>query len=81
MNKKSQHDLVDEGSEDSFPASDPPSYMAGAAIAGAPPRNRTGEASSKELLDTGGAAPGSTPAETASTAELEGRKAARKGGR
>lgn len=29
--------LVDAGSEMSFPASDPPSYMAGASVAGAPP--------------------------------------------
>ena len=35
---KHEDDLVDAGSEYSFPASDPPSYMAGTAIAGAPPR-------------------------------------------
>ncbi|WP_406855143.1 hypothetical protein ABEG18_21770 [Alsobacter sp. KACC 23698] len=34
-----QEDLVDAGSEMSFPASDPPSYMAGASVAGAPPEN------------------------------------------
>jgi hypothetical protein len=28
--------LIDEGSEDSFPASDPPSYMAGTGVAGPP---------------------------------------------
>ncbi len=31
-----REDLVDAGSEMSFPASDPPSYMAGASVAGAP---------------------------------------------
>ena len=29
--------LVEQGSELSFPASDPPSYMGGAAVAGGPP--------------------------------------------
>ena len=32
-----EKDVVTEGSEDSFPASDPPSYMAGSAISGSPP--------------------------------------------
>jgi hypothetical protein len=32
-------DLVDAGSEMSFPASDPPSYMAGTAVAGPPPED------------------------------------------
>jgi hypothetical protein len=36
--KKEEDDLVDTGSEDSFPASDPPSYMGGSAVAGPPPR-------------------------------------------
>ena len=35
--KKEEDDLVDTGSEDSFPASDPPSYMGGSAVAGPPP--------------------------------------------
>jgi len=39
--KKSEDDLVDAGSEYSFPASDPPSYMGGALVAGAPPHDGT----------------------------------------
>jgi hypothetical protein len=34
---RAQEKLVDAGSELSFPASDPPSYMGGAAVAGPPP--------------------------------------------
>ncbi|WP_134494315.1 hypothetical protein [Microvirga pakistanensis] len=37
--KKSEDDLVDAGSEYSFPASDPPSYMGGALVTGAPPHD------------------------------------------
>ena len=36
--KKAEDDLVDAGSEYSFPASDPPSYMGGSAVAGPPPQ-------------------------------------------
>ena len=36
-----QEDVVTEASEDSFPASDPPSYMAGSAIAGSPPSRKS----------------------------------------
>ena len=36
-----EKDVVTEGSEDSFPASDPPSYMAGSAISGSPPSRKT----------------------------------------
>ena len=36
--KKEQEDLIDAGSELSFPASDPPSYMGGSAVAGPPPQ-------------------------------------------
>jgi hypothetical protein len=35
--RAAREDLVDAGSEMSFPASDPPSYMGGASVAGAPP--------------------------------------------
>jgi len=34
--KKAEDDLVDVGSEYSFPASDPPSYMGGTLVTGAP---------------------------------------------
>jgi hypothetical protein len=37
MADKKQDDLVDAGSEYSFPASDPPSFMGGMATAGRPP--------------------------------------------
>ncbi len=37
--KKTEDDLVDAGSEYSFPASDPPSYMGGTLITGAPPHD------------------------------------------
>jgi hypothetical protein len=36
--KKEEDDLVDAGSEYSFPASDPPSYMGSSAVAGPPPQ-------------------------------------------
>ena len=36
-----EKDVVTEGSEDSFPASDPPSYMAGSAISGSPPKRKS----------------------------------------
>jgi hypothetical protein len=40
---QSREDLVDAGSEMSFPASDPPSYMGGASTAGGPPHDASGE--------------------------------------
>ncbi|MFN3892945.1 MAG: hypothetical protein ACK4MV_21320 [Beijerinckiaceae bacterium] len=38
-----EKDVVTEGSEDSFPASDPPSYMGGSAISGSPPKRKSDE--------------------------------------
>lgn len=38
--RSAAEDLIDAGSEYSFPASDPPSYMGGSAIAGPPPRDK-----------------------------------------
>ncbi|HXL99216.1 MAG TPA: hypothetical protein VN932_04740 [Rhizomicrobium sp.] len=39
--KKKQDDKVDEESEESFPASDPPSYAGGDHAVGAPPKRET----------------------------------------
>jgi hypothetical protein len=56
--KKEQDDLVDTGSEDSFPASDPPSYMGGSAVAGPPPHDEPPrEPVSKELTNPDEAKP------------------------
>ncbi|WP_414471840.1 hypothetical protein [Microvirga sp. M2] len=62
--KKAEDDLVDAGSEYSFPASDPPSYMGGTLVAGAPARNGfpPREPVSHELI----APDEAKPAETAS---------------
>lgn len=38
-----EKDVVTEGSEDSFPASDPPSYMGGSAVSGSPPSRKSDE--------------------------------------
>lgn len=40
---QAREDLVDAGSEMSFPASDPPSYMGGASTAGGPPHDGSEE--------------------------------------
>ena len=50
--RERREELVDAGSEMSFPASDPPSYMAGASVAGGPPpENETREPVSKQAVD------------------------------
>lgn len=38
-----EKDVVTEGSEDSFPASDPPSYMGGSVVSGSPPSRKADE--------------------------------------
>jgi hypothetical protein len=53
MATKKMDDLVDEAIDESFPASDPPSYMAGASALGAPSHSGVvREPSSTELLET-----------------------------
>jgi hypothetical protein len=71
MADKKQDDLVDAGSEYSFPASDPPSYMGGTATAGAPaPDSVPGAGVCTELSDSDEAKPaesapqGTDPART-----------------
>jgi hypothetical protein len=50
--KKDEDDLVDAGSEYSFPASDPPSYMGGSAVAGPPPHEEPArEAANDKVSD------------------------------
>lgn len=74
--KERQEQLVDAGSEMSFPASDPPSYMAGASVAGGPPEgSETREAANTSAED---------PAEVKKVAETDGtggQKADHKGGK
>ena len=42
--------LIDKAVEDSFPASDPPSYMGGAATGGPKPKKRRGKPEGAEKL-------------------------------
>jgi hypothetical protein len=69
--KKEEDDLIDAGSEYSFPANDPPSYMGGSAVAGPPPQEEPArEPVTKAVSDPGevkpaGDAPqGADPAQT-----------------
>ena len=47
-----EKDVVTAASEDSFPASDPPSYMAGSAIAGTPPSRKSAAKADEAQDDT-----------------------------
>lgn len=47
-----REDLVDAGSEMSFPASDPPSYMGGASVVGAPEPEAPREKANTKVSDT-----------------------------
>ena len=42
-----EKDAVTEGSEESFPASDPPSFMGGSAISGSPPKRKSDDGDEK----------------------------------
>ena len=73
--KKAEDELVDAGSEYSFPASDPPSYMGGSAVAGPPPQKEPPRepvsktvSNPEEVKPAGDGLPGTNPAdaETAS---------------
>lgn len=55
-----REELLDAGSEMSFPASDPPSYMAGASVAGAP-GGAPGEKPSTEVSDASDLKPPKEP--------------------
>jgi hypothetical protein len=68
--KKDEDDLVDAGSEYSFPASDPPSYMGGSAVAGPPPQKEPARepvnqtvSNPDELKPAGDAPQGTDPAQ------------------
>jgi hypothetical protein len=69
--KKEEDDLVDVGSEASFPASDPPSYMGGSAVAGPPPQDQPARepvndtiSNPDEVEPAGDAPQGTDPART-----------------
>jgi hypothetical protein len=78
--KKDEDDLVDAGSEYSFPASDPPSYMGGSAVAGPPPqkeeppREGVNQAVSNpdEVKPAGDAPQGTDPAKVGKAPERKG---------
>ncbi|EIM27146.1 hypothetical protein [Microvirga lotononidis] len=68
--KKEEDELVDAGSEYSFPASDPPSYMGGSAVAGPPPQKEparepvnTTVSNPDEVKPAGDAPEGTDPAQ------------------
>ena len=62
MSNEEEQKLVDLGSEDSFPASDSPSYMGGIAVPGGPPKTRVArERVSTELVDPDQAGPDVPP--------------------
>jgi hypothetical protein len=68
--KKEEDELVDAGSEYSFPASDPPSYMGGSAVAGPPPQDEparepvnTAVSNPDEVKPAGDAPQGTDPAQ------------------
>jgi hypothetical protein len=70
--KKEEDDLVDAGSEYSFPASDPPSYMGGSAVAGPPPQEEPARepvtkavSNPDEVKPAGDAPQGTDPAQAA----------------
>lgn len=50
-NVSKREDLVDAGSEMSFPASDPPSYMGGASVVGAPEPEAPREKANTKVSD------------------------------
>ena len=80
--KDAADDLVAAGSEYSFPASDPPSYMGGAAVAGPPPgkEETTREPATRvptdpeEVKPAGSAPQGTDPARVLHEEEKKGKR-------